>query len=107
MQLVATPDTDCYFWFWPGTHYSISVSYMSVELVQILPQLLILVMFIQIFTQVRFAENKRSWQWEDASFFAEFTSLQLCKSLTWPFYNTLSWVRHQLLKWVTPSPSLT
>ena len=39
MQLVATPDNDCYFWFWPsplcsGTHYSISVSHMSVELVQ-------------------------------------------------------------------------
>ena len=39
MQLVATPDTDCYFWFWPtlcsGTHYSISISHMSVELVQL------------------------------------------------------------------------
>ena len=40
MQLVATPETDCYFWFWPpsfffsGTHYSIYVSHMSVELVQ-------------------------------------------------------------------------
>ena len=30
-------------------------------------------MFIQIFTHVKFAENKRSWQWEDLSFFAEFT----------------------------------
>jgi aryl-phospho-beta-D-glucosidase BglC (GH1 family) len=53
MQLLATPDTDCYFWFWPplcsGTHYSISVSHMSVELVQFMSQLLNLVMFIQIF----------------------------------------------------------
>jgi hypothetical protein len=39
IQLVATPDTDYYLWFWPlhlcsGTHCSISVSHMSVELVQ-------------------------------------------------------------------------
>ena len=76
MQLVATPDTDCYFWFWPplcsGTHYSISVSHMSVELVQFMSQLLNFVMFIQTFAYVKFAENKRSWQWEDVSFFAEF-----------------------------------
>jgi hypothetical protein len=42
------------------THYSISVSHMSVELVQFMFQLLNLVMFIQIFTHVKFAENKRS-----------------------------------------------
>ena len=76
MQLVATPDTDCYFWFWPplcsGTHFSISVSHMSVELVQFMFQLLNLVMFIQIFTHVKFAENIRSWQWEEVYFFAEF-----------------------------------
>jgi hypothetical protein len=74
MQLVATPDTDCYFWFWPplcsGTHYSISNSYMSGELVQFMSQVLNLVMFIQLFTHVKFAENKSSWQWEDISFFA-------------------------------------
>jgi hypothetical protein len=33
---------------------------MSVELVQFMSQLLNLVMFIQIFTHVKFAENKRS-----------------------------------------------
>jgi hypothetical protein len=43
-----------------GTHYSISVSHMSVELVQFMSQFLNLVMFIQIFTHVKFAENKRS-----------------------------------------------
>ena len=37
-----------------------SVSHMSVELVQFMSQLLNLVMFIQIFTHVKFAENKRS-----------------------------------------------
>ena len=67
MQLVATPSTDCYFWFWPllcsGTHYSISVSHMYVEFVQFMSQLLNLVMVIQIFTHVKFAENKCSWQW--------------------------------------------
>jgi hypothetical protein len=45
-----------------GTHYPISVSHMSVELVQFMSQFLNLVMFIQIFTHV---ENKCSWQWED------------------------------------------
>jgi hypothetical protein len=43
-----------------GTHYSTSVSHMSVELVQFMSQLLNLVMFIQIFTHVKFVENKRS-----------------------------------------------
>ena len=43
MQLGAIPDTDC-----SGTHYPISVSHMSVELVQFMSQLLNLVMFIQI-----------------------------------------------------------
>jgi hypothetical protein len=65
MQLVATPDTDSYFGPTPlcsGTHYSISVSHMSVEL-QFFSQVLNLVMFIQIFTHVKFAENKLSWQW--------------------------------------------
>uniref|UniRef100_A0A8C8JNM2 Tc1-like transposase DDE domain-containing protein n=1 Tax=Oncorhynchus tshawytscha TaxID=74940 RepID=A0A8C8JNM2_ONCTS len=42
-----------------GTHYSISVSHMSMELVQFMSQLLNL-MFIQIFTRVKFAENKHS-----------------------------------------------
>jgi hypothetical protein len=51
--------------------YSIFVRHMSVELVQFLSQLLNLVMFIQIFPHVKFAENKCSWQWEDVSFFAE------------------------------------
>ena len=73
MQLVATPDTDCYFWFWPpicsGKHYYISVSHMTVELVQCMSKCLNLVMFIQIFTHVKFVENKRSWQWKDVSFF--------------------------------------
>ena len=59
MQLVATPDTDCYFDFGlplcSGTHYSIYVSHMSVELVLFMSQLLNLVMFIQIFTHVKFA----------------------------------------------------
>ena len=77
MQLVATPDTDCFFWFGPPlcseTHYSISVSHMSVELVQFMSQLLNLIMFTQIFTHVKFAENKCGWQWEDILFFAEFT----------------------------------
>ena len=40
-----------------GTRYSISVSHMSMELVQFMSQLLNL-MFIQIFTHVKFAENK-------------------------------------------------
>jgi hypothetical protein len=44
---------------------------MSVELVQFVSQLMNLVMFIQIFTNVKFAENKHSWQREDVSFFAE------------------------------------
>ena len=43
-----------------GTHYSISVSHMSVELVQFMSQLLNLVMFIQICTHVKFAENQCS-----------------------------------------------
>ena len=46
--------------YFNGTHYSISVSHMSVELVQFMSQLLNLVMFIHIFTHVKFAENKRS-----------------------------------------------
>uniref|UniRef100_A0A673XFP6 Uncharacterized protein n=1 Tax=Salmo trutta TaxID=8032 RepID=A0A673XFP6_SALTR len=45
-----------------GTHYSISVSHMSVELVQFMSQLLNLVMFIQIFTHVKFSKNSRSRQ---------------------------------------------
>ena len=53
MQLVATPDTDCYFF--SRTH-SISVSHMSVELVQFMSQLLNL-MFIQIFKHVKIAEK--------------------------------------------------
>ena len=54
MQLVATPDTDCYFLppICSGTHYSISVSHMSVELVQFMSQLLNLVKFIQIFIYI-------------------------------------------------------
>ena len=63
MQLVATPDTDVLLILTPlfsGTHYSISVSHMSVELVQFMSQLLNLEMFIQIFTHVKFADNKRS-----------------------------------------------
>ena len=44
---------------------------MFVDLVQFMSQLMNLVMVIQIFTHVKFAENKRSWQWEDVSFFAE------------------------------------
>ena len=43
------------------TFFSISVSHMSEELVQFMSQLLNLVMFIQIFTHVKFAENKRSF----------------------------------------------
>ena len=43
-----------------GTHYYIYVSHMSVELVQFMYQLLNVVMVIQIFTHVKFAENKRS-----------------------------------------------
>jgi hypothetical protein len=53
MQLVATPDTNLLLILTPlcsGTHYSISVSLVSVELVQFMSQLLIL-MFIQIFTR--------------------------------------------------------
>jgi hypothetical protein len=42
-----------------GTHYSIFVSHMSVEHVQFMSELLNL-MFIQIFTHVKLAENKRS-----------------------------------------------
>ena len=42
------------------THYFIPVSHMSVELDQFMSQLLNLVLFIQIFTHVKFAENKRS-----------------------------------------------
>jgi hypothetical protein len=34
--------------------------------------LLLNLMFIQIFTHVKFPENKSSWQWEDVSSFAEF-----------------------------------
>ena len=78
MQLVATPDTDCYFILTPlcsGTYHSISISHMSVELIQFMSQLLSLVMFIQIFTHVKFAENKSSWQWEDL--FSEFMNMYL------------------------------
>ena len=61
MQLVATLDTVT---FDPpscsGTHYSVSISHMTVELVQFKSQLLNLVLFIQIFTHVKFAENKCS-----------------------------------------------
>ena len=56
MQLVATPDTDLLLimtLLCSGTHYSISFSHMSVELVQFVSQLLNLVMFIQIFTHVK------------------------------------------------------
>jgi hypothetical protein len=64
MQLVATPDTVTFDFDNPplcsGTHYSIYVCHMSVELVQCMSQLLNLVMFIQIFTHVTFAENKCS-----------------------------------------------
>ena len=60
MQLVATPDTDCNFWFWPAPfvqgHIIPFVSHMSVELIQFMSQLLNL-MFIQIFTHVKFVEN--------------------------------------------------
>ena len=79
-----------------GRPYSISVSHMSVELVQFMSQLLNLVMFIQIFTHVKFAENKRSWQWEDVSFFAEFVRKLVLSVLTHSFFCTnhisgLSW----------------
>jgi hypothetical protein len=55
-------------------------------------QLLNLVMFIQIFTHVKFAENKRRWQREDVPFLAEFILLQyvltgyvmLLNALMWP-----------------------
>jgi hypothetical protein len=65
MQLVATPDTDYYFEMNPpslcsGTHFYISVSNMSVEFVQFMSLLLNLVMFIEVFTHVKFAENKCS-----------------------------------------------
>ena len=84
MQLVATPDTDCYFWFWPplcsGAHYSIPVSHMSVELLQLLN-------LVMLFTHVKFAENKCSWQWDDVSFFAEF----ILHSTLLP-WDKLSWV---------------
>ena len=52
-----------------GIHYSIYVRHMSVELVQFMSQLLNLVMFIQIFTHVKFAENKYCWQWKEVYFF--------------------------------------
>ncbi|CDQ83304.1 unnamed protein product [Oncorhynchus mykiss] len=54
--LTVTFDPSC-----SGTHYSISVSHMSVELVEFMSQLLNLVLFIQIFTHVKFAENKCTW----------------------------------------------
>jgi transposase len=81
MQLVATPDIDCYLC--SGRHYSIYVSH-PVELVQFMLHLLNLVMFIQIFTHVKFAENKLSWQWEDVYFFAEFISNHLYKLTSVP-----------------------
>jgi hypothetical protein len=70
MQLVATSDTDCYFWPPPlfrDTLFHCCLSHLW-DLFS-LSQLLNLLMFIQIFTHVKFAENKRSWPWEDVSFF--------------------------------------
>ena len=60
-QELANLVQDCYFDFEPpllcsGTHYSISVSHMSVELVQFMSQVLNLVMFIQIITH-KFTEK--------------------------------------------------
>ena len=60
MQLLATPDTVTFDFDPPlcsGTHYSISVSHMSVKLVQFMSQLLNLVMFIHIFTHVKLKIN--------------------------------------------------
>ena len=78
-----------------GTHHSISVSHMSVELVQFMSQLLNIFMFIQIFTHVKFAENKCSWQWEDVSFFAELIFIHIYLSemllLLIPFLSDLGW----------------
>jgi hypothetical protein len=83
MQVVATPDTDCYFWFWPllcsGTHYSISVRYMSVELVQFMSQLLNLVMsnISTYFHKINTVDSERTFL-----FFAEFIT-------PWDMYKVL------------------
>ena len=73
MQLVATPDTAVTFDspLCSGTHYSISVSHMSAELVQFMSQLLNLVMFIQLVKHVKFAEINAADS--ERTFFAEFT----------------------------------
>ena len=71
------------------THYSISVSRMSMELVQFVFQLLNLVMINQLFTHVKLAENKRIWQWEDVYFFAEFIS-------SWFNVISLKWHRNNV-----------
>ena len=59
-MLTVTSDFDPPFVQGHITHYYISLSHMSVELVQLKSQLLNLAMFIQIFTHVKFAENKHS-----------------------------------------------
>ena len=90
--------------FWPplcsGTRYSNSVSHMSVELVHFMSQLLNLVMVIQIFTHIKFAENKSSWQWEDIFyFFAEFTTalrtISYWERIELPWWTSLSntWIQ--------------
>ena len=70
MQLVATPDTDCYFWFWSplcsGTHYSISVSLWN--LFSLCLSCWILLCTKHKYLHVKIAENKLSWQWEDLYF---------------------------------------
>ena len=83
MQLVATPDTDCYFWFWPPFVQGHIIQFLLVTCLWNVFSLshLLNLMFIQIFTYVKFAENKHSWQWEDIYFFAELLTEKLHKKL--------------------------
>ena len=84
MQLVATPDTDCYFWFWPPFVQGHIIQFLLVQCLRNLFSLCLScwILFCSYkYLHVKFAENKHSWQWEDVSFLAEFsTSVGCCLS---------------------------
>jgi hypothetical protein len=80
MQLVATPETDSSFLILNSPPVQVHIiPFMLVTCRWNLFSLCLLnfVMFIQIFTHVKFAENKCSWQWEEVPFF-EFRMAKIC-----------------------------
>jgi hypothetical protein len=74
MQLMATPDTDCYFWppLCSGTHYPFMLVTCLWNLFSLCLRSWILLCSYK-YLHVKFAVNKRSWQREDVNFFAEIT----------------------------------